>query len=107
MPWLRRQVNRWMSRRLSQKAGRDLPDTQCGFRLLRLDEWSKLALSTERFEAESEMILAFADAGLAIEFVPIEVIYKAERSKIHPLRDTWRWFRWLRTRKKSAQGYGT
>jgi len=30
MPWLRRQVNRWMSRKLSQRAGRQLPDTQSG-----------------------------------------------------------------------------
>src|SRR5690349_1128294 len=30
MPWLRRFVNRWMSKRLSNKAGRRLPDSQCG-----------------------------------------------------------------------------
>jgi len=37
MPWLRRQVNRWMSHRLSKLAGRPLPDTQCGFRLMKLE----------------------------------------------------------------------
>jgi hypothetical protein len=31
-----------------------------------------------------------------VEFVPIEVIYKSEQSKIHPWRDTLRWFGWLR-----------
>ena len=36
MPWLRRQVNWWMSRKLSQRAGRHLPDTQSGFRLIHL-----------------------------------------------------------------------
>jgi glycosyltransferase involved in cell wall biosynthesis len=101
MPWLRREVNRWMSRRLSRLARRDWPDTQCGFRLMRLAEWSKLALRTERFEIESESILAFAAAGCLIEFVPIQVIYKAERSKIHPLADAWRWFRWLRTHRRN------
>jgi len=99
MPWLRRKVNRWMSRRLSKLAGRELPDTQCGFRLLQLEPWSKLVLRAKHFEVESEMILAFLDAGLSVEFVPIQVIYKTEQSKIHPLRDTWRWFRWLRTRR--------
>src|SRR5216117_3980797 len=31
MPWLRRRVNRWMSRRISRLTGWALPDTQCGF----------------------------------------------------------------------------
>jgi len=100
MPWLRRQVNRWMSRRLSRLAGRALPDTQCGFRLLRLDAWSRLLIATRHFEIESEMLLAFIGAGHSVEFVPIRVIYKAEQSKIHPWRDTLRWFSWLRSRRK-------
>jgi glycosyltransferase involved in cell wall biosynthesis len=100
MPWLRRQVNRWMSRRLSRLVARTLPDTQCGFRLLRLDAWSRLPIATRHFEIESEMLLAFVGADHLVEFIPIQVIYKAEQSKIHPWRDTVRWFRWLRTRRK-------
>jgi glycosyltransferase involved in cell wall biosynthesis len=100
MPWLRRHVNRWMSRRLSRVAGRELPDTQCGFRLIQLESWSKLELRAQRFEVESEYLVTFLEAGLSVEFVPIQVIYKTERSKIHPLRDTARWFRWLRTRRR-------
>jgi glycosyltransferase involved in cell wall biosynthesis len=96
MPWVRRVVNRWMSRRLSKLAGRPLPDSQCGFRLIDLKTWSALAISAEHFEIESEMLLAFIAAGAQVEFVPIQVIYKTEQSKIHPWRDTWRWFRWLR-----------
>jgi len=38
----------------------------------------------------------FARAGLRIEFVPIEVIYRTELTKINPWRDTIRWFRWRR-----------
>src|SRR5579871_5600155 len=34
MPWLRRNVNRWMSKRISKLAGLHLPDSQCGFRLM-------------------------------------------------------------------------
>jgi Glycosyltransferases involved in cell wall biogenesis len=94
MPWLRRIVNRWMSRRLSTKAGTALPDSQCGFRLVNLEAWSRLRLSTTHFEIESELVLAFARAGMRIEFVPIQVIYKDEQSKIHPVRDTIRWFQW-------------
>jgi glycosyltransferase involved in cell wall biosynthesis len=101
MPWLRRQVNRWMSRRLSRLAGRELPDTQCGFRLIQLEAWSRLSLRAQRFEVESEYLMAFLEAGLKVEFVPIQVIYKSGQSKISPVRDTLRWFRWLRTRSQS------
>jgi len=94
MPWLRRKVNYWMTRRIEKMAGVRVADSQCGFRLINLDRLSKLQLSTDHFEVESEMLLAFARAGFRIEFVPIEVIYDTETSKIHPLIDTWRWLRW-------------
>ncbi len=94
MPWLRRRVNQWMSRRLSSVAGLWLPDSQCGFRLVRLGVWSKLTLQASHFEIESEMLLAFIARGHAVKFIPVQTIYKNERSKIHPMRDTVRWFRW-------------
>jgi glycosyltransferase involved in cell wall biosynthesis len=94
MPWLRRFVNRWMSRQLSKVTGTHLPDSQCGFRLMNLDLWSALPITATHFEIESEVLLAFLAAGHLVEFVPIRVIYKNEHSKIHPLRDTLRWLRW-------------
>ncbi len=103
MPWLRRWVNRWMSRRISRLAGRPLPDTQCGYRLVRLSAWRELKLQTTGFEIESEMLLSFIGAGLRVEFVPIRTIYKTEQSKIHPIRDTIRWFRWWRQVKQSGR----
>jgi glycosyltransferase involved in cell wall biosynthesis len=103
MPWLRRQVNRWMSRRISRLAGRTLPDTQCGYRLIRLSAWQELELHTTGFEIESEMLLSFIAAGLRVEFVPVRTIYKTEQSKIHPVRDTIRWFRWWRQVKQSRR----
>lgn len=96
MPPLRRAVNRWMSRRLSALAGVELPDSQCGFRLVRLAALDRIQLRATQFEIESEQLLAFLAAGERVEFVPVQVIYRAERSKIHPLRDTLRWFRWRR-----------
>jgi glycosyltransferase involved in cell wall biosynthesis len=94
MPLVRRFVNRWMSATISRRAGVDLPDTQCGFRLMKLAAWQTLRLQTTHFEIESELLLAFVHAGFPVGFVPIEVIYGAEQSKIHPMRDAWRWFRW-------------
>jgi glycosyltransferase involved in cell wall biosynthesis len=94
MPLVRRGVNLWMSRQLSRAAGTRLPDTQCGFRLMNLTDWAALPVKAVHFEIESEILIAFARAGHRIGFVPIQVIYEDERSKIHPLRDTVRWFRW-------------
>jgi len=96
MPRVRRWVNRWMSKRISAMAGTSLPDSQCGFRLMNLPAWNQLAVKAVHFEIESDVLLAFARSGCPIEFVPIRVIYKGERSKIHPVRDTVRWMRWWR-----------
>jgi len=96
MPWLRRRVNRWMSRKLSQRAGRHLPDTQCGLRLIHLKTWAALALKTEHFEVESEMLMAFLAAGHRVEFVPIQVIRSCRGSRIQPVADSLRWLKWWR-----------
>jgi hypothetical protein len=111
MPWLRRQVNRWMSRKLSRAAGAELPDSQCGFRLIKLDVLSTLTLTTEHFEIESEVLLGFVARGHRVKFAPVQVIYRNERSKIRPLRDVVRWFRWWRGRsrwpRQAEQGSGS
>ncbi|MEO8429139.1 MAG: glycosyltransferase family 2 protein [Verrucomicrobiota bacterium] len=94
IPWLRRRVNVWMSERLSHLTGRALPDTQCGFRMMELRCWTMLRLQTSHYEIESELLVRFlADAHL-VEFIPIRVIYSNQQSKIKPVLDTLRWFRW-------------
>jgi len=103
MPPLRRWVNRWMSRRLSRLTGHFLPDSQCGFRLINLEAWSRLCLRTARFEIESEMLVRFAQAGFRIEFVPVQVCYGAETSKIKPLQDTLRWLHWWFAEVRNAR----
>jgi glycosyltransferase involved in cell wall biosynthesis len=102
MPRIRRLTNWWMSRRISKAAGHLMPDTQCGFRLMNLGAWAGLPISTTHFEIESEVLLAFAARNLAIRFVPIQVIYEAEESKISPVRDAVRWIRWWRAAPKPA-----
>ncbi len=112
MPWVRKLVNRWMSKRISALAGISVPDSQCGFRLMNLEVWNRLRVEASHFEIESDVLLAFARAGWAIEFAPVEVIYKSEQSKIHPVRDTVRWLRWWRrantlSRKDGLKTAGT
>ncbi len=94
MPWLRRCVNRWMSRRISKMTGVQLPDSQCGFRLARLETLLALPLHASRFEIESAMLVAFVAAGEKVAFVPVRTIYEHSVSKIDPLADTWRWLCW-------------
>lgn len=100
MPWLRRRVNRWMTRRLSRRAGVTVPDSQCGFRLINLEALVGVPLRTDHFEIESELLLACLRAGLQVEFVPVRTIYRPGASKIHPVLDTWRWLRWWWTSRR-------
>ena len=101
IPWLRRGVNRWLSRRISACAGRVLPDSQCGYRLINLKAWAELVLEADHFEIESEVLLAFVRAGYRVEFVPIQVIGNGGHSHIQPLKDTWRWLRWWRRARRA------
>ena len=70
---------------------------------MRLAALEKIQLSATQFEIESEQLLAFVAAGERVAFVPVQVIYRAEQSKIRPLRDTLRWFQW---RRKWRENHG-
>lgn len=102
MPWLRRIVNRWMSRRISDRIGLPCPDSQSGFRLVRLASWKQLVLQTRHFEVESEMLLAFAQAGWPPAFAPVRVLAARRPSRIDPLADTWRWLHWWHRSRQRA-----
>jgi glycosyltransferase involved in cell wall biosynthesis len=96
MPLIRRWTNATMSWLLSNYTRRILPDTQCGFRLVKLSAFSEDALETSRFEIDSEMLVLFSSNAQSIESVPIQVIYADERSNIDVFRDTTRWLKWYR-----------
>src|SRR5262249_1592161 len=82
--------------RLAMLTGAVVPDSQCGFRLLRLPVWATLRFETEHFEIESEMLAGFLKSGQQVRSVPIQTIYGSETTKISILRDTLRWLRWWR-----------
>lgn len=94
IPRLRRVVNRLMTRLLSRLTRTPLADSQCGFRLIHLEAWARLSMTTDHFETESETLVQFIRAGHHVAFVPVQVIYQTRRSNIRPLIDTWRWVRW-------------
>ncbi len=96
MPWVRCCTNFIMSGVLSRRMGQRVPDTQNGFRLYRTDVIPDLAGGASGFAAESEVLMELARRGVRIGSVPVRIIYDDERSKIHPWRDTIRFFRMLR-----------
>lgn len=105
MPWIRRMTNRFTSWLLSRRMGQFVPDTQCGFRLFRCDVAPFEHLQSRRFEGESEVLLRLAEAGIRIGSVPVRSVYGTERSKIRPLRDTWRFFRMLRRHRRGPKAW--
>jgi glycosyltransferase involved in cell wall biosynthesis len=96
MPFVRRAVNRYMSQRISRLCGQDVPDTQCGYRMIQRDVVPLLLAGTSRFDYETEMLIVASRAGFRIASVPISTIYSDEVSSIHPVRDTIRFFQLMR-----------
>lgn len=93
MPWLRKATNYVTSAVVSLLAGRHVPDSQNGYRLVRLAHFGKFPLTTNRYEIESEMIIRAGRAGGKIASVPVETIYGDEKSFINPFIDTGRFLR--------------
>lgn len=93
MPQVRLRTNQFTSWVTGILARQRIPDSQCGFRLLRRSVLGDIKLSEGRFETETEMLIQAGRAGHKIVSVPIRTIYEGQRSHIHPLRDTARFFR--------------
>ena len=95
MPFIRRLTNRMMSAILSRQCGLRIPDSQCGYRLIRCPWLQRLPLSSSRYDLESEILIRAARRGAVIVSVPIRVIYRDQRSHIRPCRDTLRFLHLL------------
>jgi glycosyltransferase involved in cell wall biosynthesis len=100
MPLLRRLVNRYMSRKISRLCRQDIPDTQCGFRMVHRSVIPDLLGGADRFDYETEMLIIASRKGCRIESVPITTVYSDEVSSIHPVRDTLRFFKLMRRYRK-------
>ncbi|MBN1913441.1 MAG: glycosyltransferase family 2 protein [Candidatus Omnitrophica bacterium] len=95
MPWLRILTNRFMSWLISKISGQKIFDSQCGFRLIKKEVLEKVRLNTYKYETESEILIKASRLGFKIESVPIETIYKGNKSSINPFVDTLRFIRFL------------
>jgi glycosyltransferase involved in cell wall biosynthesis len=93
MPFVRRVVNRYMSSRISRVCGQQIPDTQCGYRMLDRQLIPELLGGGHRFDYETEVLIIASRKGFRIESVPITTVYTDQVSKIHPMRDAIRFFK--------------
>jgi glycosyltransferase involved in cell wall biosynthesis len=100
MPLLRRAVNRYMSGKISRLCRQQIPDSQCGFRMVHRDLIPDLLGGADRFDYETEMLILASRKGCRIESVPITTVYSDEVSSIHPVRDTIRFFKLIRRYKR-------
>jgi glycosyltransferase involved in cell wall biosynthesis len=98
MPFPRVCSNRLTTFLLELQARKRLWDSQCGYRMYRLEALSEAKVPTfGRFEWESEALVRIARSGFGIEKVDIATVYGSEDSHIRPWRDSFRfaklWFR--------------
>ncbi|PYL10505.1 MAG: hypothetical protein DME33_00550 [Verrucomicrobia bacterium] len=95
MPFIRRVVNRCMSRRISRLCGQTIPDTQCGFRMLPRQLIPELLRpeSVRGFDYETEVLIIASRKGYRIDSLPITTVYTDQVSKIRPVRDALRFFK--------------
>jgi len=96
MPGIRILTNKWMSGFISKITNTKIPDTQCGFRMIKKEVLEGIIIKTKKYEVESEILISAAKAGFSIKSIPIRSIYfKNSQSKINPFIDTLRFFRFI------------
>src|SRR6266704_2780452 len=102
MPFIRRVVNRYMSSQISRLCGQDIPDTQCGFRMLDRQLIPELLGGGHRFDYDTEVLIIASRKGYRIESVPITTVYTDQVSKIRPLRDAVRFLKLMWRYRKAV-----
>jgi len=95
MPIIRWLTNKFMSYIISKVCKQYIPDSQCGFRLIKKNVLKKLNLVSANYEIESETLIDAYRKGFKIESIPVQTIYAEQVSRINPLIDTIRFFRYI------------
>jgi glycosyltransferase involved in cell wall biosynthesis len=90
MPASRYHANRIGSRVLSWFVGVPVRDTQCGFRVFRVDALRPLRLTATGYEIETEMLVKVRRRGGRVATVPVTAVYAGQTSKLRPVPDTTR-----------------
>lgn len=95
MPLSRNLTNKFMSFIISSIVKQRIPDSQCGFRLIKCEVLRRINLRTSKFETESEILIKAAKSGCRLISIPVKTIYSDEKSSINPVKDTLRFIKFL------------
>ena len=87
MPYIRRFANMASSWLISAKLGRRIPDSQCGYRALKLKALDEIDLQCDRYDLESEIIQKIIKKSGKIGLVPVSTIYGDEISTVRQIVD--------------------
>jgi len=91
MPFIRRFANHTSSLLVSLFLGRNVRDSQNGFRYYRVASVCSLSLKADKYDLETEVIFKAGRAGYRIGWVPTRTIYRREaKSKVNSFTDTLR-----------------
>ena len=90
MPASRYHANRIGSRVLGWFIGAPVEDTQCGFRVFKVEALRRITLHARGYEIETEMLVKVRRRGARLTSVPVTAVYAGQRSKLRPVRDTTR-----------------
>lgn len=87
-PPLRRLANRVANFVIGKTTGFDVPDSQCGMRLLTRRALLEVRFEGGRFEAETVHLRRCLRAGVPVAWIPIPAIYGRSPSAFRPIRDS-------------------
>lgn len=80
MPFSRLLSNTITSFLVSARTGVDIPDSQCGYRLIGREVLESITMESTGFEAETELLIKASSRGFRIAWVPVRTIYRNETS---------------------------
>lgn len=94
MPALRILTNRFMSGLISVLTGTDIPDSQCGYRLIPVPVLKKIDFVSKNYDIETELLIRAGIMKISMVNVPVSSIYnRDQQSYINPFVDTLRFVR--------------
>lgn len=82
MPFERVLSNAITSFLVSARTGYDMPDSQCGFRLIHREVLERVVVESDGFEAETELLIRAAKLGFRIGWIPVRTVYAGEPSSM-------------------------
>jgi len=80
---------------VSARTGISIPDSQCGYRLIGREVLESVNVESEGYEAETELLIRAAVRGFRISWVPVNTLYRGEKSHMTHWRTTRRFIKTL------------